>query len=387
MSSPSVLYVDCRCLQDSAFNANPTQPHAEVLLRTRHYSAFRSVTSVGVIDESLGRLPAHITDMFDCVTANPQSVTTDGDAVLIDLSPLTQTPLFPDRRIFQKRLFTAAVVYDFVPLQWRWRSNLVKDRIRYCSQLFRLKEASLFFPVSAWTAQCLNRIAGIPEHAMRVTGTGIPSSVFEARERYLQCASAVVSDRRPFFLVAGSSDSRGNEMAVIRAVRTLNQRRHESYEIAVIGQPEESYKRELLNAASTDVSVVFHATPSTDDVVHLYSSALAAICPAHVEGFCGFSLEASVCETPVIASASPAHAEFFPYLDTLFPSSDPDVLAVRLNRIFEDPAWRSEIVWPTDQWPGTFMRRSSATVSGNLSSRPRLADKSSARKLWHPGAV
>src|SRR4051812_46055946 len=147
----ATLYVDCRCLQDPAFQQRGVGRHAAALLCTRSGSSYRDLPMIGLIDPALPPLLPEVSTLLDKVTVavNP---TFGPPAIFLDLSPMTHNSRLMSRFIGHPTLFKASVVYDFIPYDWPGYLTSVRERIEYLSNLALLKTASRFFPISRYSA-------------------------------------------------------------------------------------------------------------------------------------------------------------------------------------------------------------------------------------------
>src|SRR4051812_14276583 len=126
---PTVIFADCRCLQDTQTRFGGAGVHAAALLRARLHGRLSNVQAVALIDPNLGSLPPDVAGYFDHVTyvLNP-SFSPRGGAIFLDLSPLSHDPAFSARLSFHPMLFKASVVHDFIANDWPGSLRLGRDR-------------------------------------------------------------------------------------------------------------------------------------------------------------------------------------------------------------------------------------------------------------------
>jgi len=112
-------------------------------------------------------------------------------------------------------------------------------------------------------------------------------------------------------------------------------------------------------------------------LVDLYRGATCVVCPSRAEGFSIPIIEAMAMGAPVIASSIPAHAELIERRDLLASPDDDATVARLLERIANDPLFRSEIVsgyqgaWRRFRAPAVARRAWSAVVA-QAARRPLL---------------
>lgn len=114
--------------------------------------------------------------------------------------------------------------------------------------------------------------------------------------------------------------------------------------LALVGDPAGdgflSNYRELAGKVSANVRlrdrVHFTGYVSDEDLIKLYSGAVAAIMPALSEGFGLPAIEALACATPVLASDRSAVPEVIGEAGLLFDPTNPDAIAASIERIVCD---------------------------------------------------
>jgi hypothetical protein len=113
---------------------------------------------IGLVDQGMGPLRASFRALVDEISplANPSLQA--GLNVFIDGSPMTHDLQFTIRLQYDRRLLRAAVLYDFIPLDWPGYLPTVGSRIEYLAKLARVKYFDLFFPISKYTAGRLSAL-------------------------------------------------------------------------------------------------------------------------------------------------------------------------------------------------------------------------------------
>jgi glycosyltransferase involved in cell wall biosynthesis len=362
-----VIYADLRCLQDKDYQHRGIGHHTSSLLRSRGSSVLSSWKTVGLLDPRMPELPSEFASLVDEVTCSLNPPVDEGPVLFIDGSPMTHDPRFSLRFQNHPAFISAAVLYDFIPLDWPGYLPSPAKRIEYVAKLARLQKFDLFFPISQYTAWRLSELTGASGPRVKVTGACVRRSLFEIRDR-MGTVPSPYDREEPYFVTLGGDDRRKNTEAAVRAVRHLNLIYGRRIPLKVIGFYSIGYKSELLQlaghaegagfleffpsssdepCAGTDRSSIDRWTrPSIPDeeVVALHAGAIAAIAPSHIEGFSLPVAEASVCGCPVIASTCAAQMELVKLADALFQSDDAAALSGILERLLEDHSWRASLL-------------------------------------------
>lgn len=344
-ANPPTIFADFRCLQDELYRFRGIGRHSASLLRSRHLTEGRRFRVIGLIDPAMPALPAEFRDLCDGVSAswNPSLPTLGG--VFLSLSPMTHDPRSILRMLGQARLLTAAIVYDFIPLDWPGYLNSIVDRIRYVSHLATLKRFNLFLPISNYTSVRARELIGASASRTQVTGVAVRNSFFESGPTSQGAVFGENTRRggRSYFLAVGGDDRRKNLETAVRAVSRLNLTISRPVSLKIVGIGRGDYCDDLRKAAGPGGGsgwLEFVTEVSDDELASLYSGAAATIVPSHIEGFSMPVIEAAACGSPVIASSCAAHLELIGQPDALFSSSDVGELTDRLERILAEPAIR-----------------------------------------------
>ncbi len=317
----------------------------------------------------MAALPTEFMPLVDDVSSSANPCLNGASAVFVDGSPMTHDPRFSLRFQNHPGVLRAAVLYDFIPLDWPGYLPTAASRIAYMAKLARLKHFHSFFPISEYTAWRLSELIGTPPSRIHVTGACVRRSLYEFRD----CLPAMPSpydQREPYFVTFGGDDRRKNTDIAAKALRRLNLVYGQRIPLKVIGFYSLAYKAELLQAAghkegagflefypSAPEEKVFRSgadagspdrwmRPSIPDkdVVSLHAGAVASIAPSHIEGFSLPVVEASVCGCPVVASTCAAHLELIEQPEALFPSNDSIALADKLEGLLKSPSLRASLV-------------------------------------------
>lgn len=348
-----VVYVDLRALQDENYRVRGIGHHVAALLRARRKSAFSSCRTIGLVDSQLPQMLPEFRALVDEITYSTNPCLTRERAVFVDGSPMGHDSRFTARLANHPAFLKAVVIYDFIPFDWPGYLPTVTSRIDYFAKLARLKNFDLFFPISEYSAQRAIELLGIPRSRTVVTGAAVRRAIYECRRRITKITSPY--DRSdPYFFITYGGDIRKNIEIAIKALGYLNMvhgRRMPlkiagHYDLKGAGYYDQEWKRNLLRLAGTSEGegfLEFFPGVSDEELVSLYSGAIATIVPSHIEGFSLPVIEASVCGCPVVASTCAAHLELIDQPEALFDSNDVAVLCGRLDRLLNDPNFRESL--------------------------------------------
>lgn len=341
------LHVDARVLQLQEYRARGIGQHFGALLRARKHSAFAACRTIALTDPSLPSLPESVSYLFDEITRSVNPIGSS-PGLFIDGCPITQDPRFDPqfnmRFVGQSPYLSAAVTYDFIPLDWPGYLPTVASRMAYLAKMARLRKFDVFLPISEYTAWRTSELLGISRQRQHVTGASVRESIYRlANELRMKRDSAI---RDPYFAIVIASDPRKNSELAIKAVRQLNLDSSRRVRLKVVGHYDSEFKARLLNIAGPNHQGFLELCPeiSDEELVALYAGATATIVPSHIEGFSLPVVEAAVCGCPVIASSCAAHLELVDQPEALFESHDAAALARRMESILNDPSLGKRLV-------------------------------------------
>lgn len=348
-----VIYADLRCLQDENYRIRGIGLHVAALLRTRAESAFATHKVIGLVDPQLPALLPEFAPLFDEITGSTNPSIDRGPAIFLDGSPMGHDSKFTACFMNRPDFLRAAVIYDFIQLDWPGYLPTVTSRIDYLGKLARLRKFDFLLPISHYTARRAHEILGIPHCKMVVTGASVRRSIHEFRDRHKATVSPY--DRPdPYFFAIYGGDPRKNIETAIKAVRHLNLvygRRIPlkvagHYDLKVSGHYNQAWKRKLLRLAGhTEHRGFLEFCPlvSDEELVTLYSGAIATIVPSYIEGFSLPVAEAAACGCPGVVSACDAHLELVEQPEALFESDDVAALCGKLDALLENPSLRESL--------------------------------------------
>ncbi len=341
------VYFDLRCLQDGNYQYRGVGYHVASLLRTRPQSPNSKFEVIGLTDPAFPPLPAEYAALVDRVSHcwNP-SLSPKG-SVFVSSSPMTHDPTLSLRFLDHPNVTTAAVIYDFIPMDRDGYLPSVSSKLDYFAKVAHLKHFDRFMSISEYSAKRLHEIIGAPSTAVRVTGASVRDALYVAAARQQRSSRRNSPDKTRYFLTVGGGDRRKNTETAVRAVWLLRTLVHEPITLKVVGHYPPDYEEDLFRIATDGGSKNFVEMckgVSDDELVHLYAGAVATIAPSFIEGFSLPVVEAAVCGSPVVASMCAAHLELIDNPDALFPATSADTLSRQLRSLLENPEFRGTLV-------------------------------------------
>jgi glycosyltransferase involved in cell wall biosynthesis len=340
------VYADLRCLQEPCFERRGIGNHVASLLRSRRESGNSAWTVIGLVDEALADLPPEYAALVDGITQPANAPIPQTRAIYLDCSPMTQDPRFSLSLTSNGGILKAAIVYDFIPFDRPGYLPTQASRTGYLLKLARLRNFNFYLPISKYTSGRLSEILGISESEVCVTGVAVRNSLLRACNRG-QLAPSAYDRPDPYFFSLGGGDRRKNIEAAILAVRKLNETQAKQIRLKVVGDYQSAYKSELFSLAGHAEGggfLEFLSGVDDDTLAHLYAGSIATIVPSYIEGFSLPVIEAAGCGAPVIASICDAHLELITPIEATFAADNHQDLTGRLERIVQDPGWRSQIL-------------------------------------------
>ena len=334
--------IDVRCLQDPNYAGRGIGRHSLALIEHAR-EHLPDARLIGLTDTRLPALPASTRRLLDELRITSYTGALNGPCCHVQLSPMTHDPLFVARLLHHPAIPSAAVVYDFIPIEEpdRYLPTL-EARLEYHVSLRWLARHQLFLPISAAAAGGLRRLLGAPESRTVITGAPL-APTFE---------SVQPGAPRHVLVVAGA-DPRKNPECAVRAHARSRAMQRRRIPLVITGAYDAAWldvQRSEAAALGGDPGLI--QTPGHLDepaLLQLYADALCVVAPSRAEGFSLPVIEAMAAQAPVLASDIPAHRELLD--DALFPPDDDSALTRLLERAPE-PLWRSialarqNAVWP-----------------------------------------
>jgi glycosyltransferase involved in cell wall biosynthesis len=243
---------------------------------------------------------------------------------------------------------SVATVHDFwarrYPGQQAWLNRTVTrvltDRV--------LRQASIVVAPSMACAREAEQFGGLAPGSVRVVPWGVDTAVF--RPSAPAAISATLSRlgvSRPYVLSLDVFNPRKCFGSVLTAVAGIT-RRGTALQLVGLGSPRRSasHARPAERAASLGLGEYVHLPGDVprDDLVALYSGAVALAYPSVYEGFGMPVLEAMACDCPVITSTRASLPEVAAGSAVLVDPAHPAQLEEALNRLVSNESERSRLV-------------------------------------------
>ncbi len=344
------VLVDLRSLQSPEFQNRGVGIHITALLRTRAKTAASGWRLIGLTDSGLGALPDDVEELCDEIAPSLLRPIPRRPTVFVDASPMTHSPVPTLRFMKNPLVMSAAIVYDFIPLDRDGYFLRTADRIDYFARLARLRQSDIFFPISQYSARRLREILGIPESLIHVTGASVRESLHGPLSADATQPMPSRHNRhgsQPYFMTVGGGDRRKNIETAVEAVRLLRSEFGLNLRLKVVGHYGEAYLAELKQIASKDGPggfVEFLSGLSDSQMRRLYAGAMAVIVPSLIEGFSLPVVEAAMCGTPAVVSDCDAHLELVAHPQAIFPATNPQALASRLEALYRREDLRTKLL-------------------------------------------
>ncbi len=150
------------------------------------------------------------------------------------------------------------------------------------------------------------------------------------------CFQPMAADppKRPYFLFAGTLDTRKNIDTIVAAWREI--RRDCEVDLILAG-------RHRTAKIEDEPGLTVLENVSDSELAHLYSNATAFLFPSHYEGFGLPVLEAMQCGAPVIASRDPAVMEVAGSAAVLIDATDTRAWSETMKTVLSDEEWRANL--------------------------------------------
>ena len=334
--------VDVRCLQDPLYRERGIGRHAAALLVAARAS-MPHYRIVGLTDPEMPALHPTVRAMVDDLRHTAYTGAMIDPCIFVQLSAMTHDPLFVARLLDHPDVLTAAVVYDFIPLDEPERYlPMAGNRLDYHVNLRWLARHDLFLPISADAANRLAALVGAPEQRIVVTGAPLAPG-FES----------LPPGTPQHILVVGGGDARKNPECAIRAHARSAPLQAACIPLIVTGDYGAAWlqtQRDEISTLGGDPRLLQAPGHVHEAALHtLYADAWCVVVPSRAEGFSLPVIEAMAAGIPVLASGIPAHREL---LDRgLFPPDDDAALGTLLETAMQS-SWRADTldrqagIWP-----------------------------------------
>lgn len=336
------VLADLRSLQDPLYAGRGIGSHAEFLLATLRDRGASRLRIVGLVDPM--RPPPAAGVAAACDELRPVFVAdADARSVFLALSPMTHDTRPPARLLDRADVRAAAVVYDFIPLEFPDRYLESRAALyRYASASLWLRAYESFFPISHHAAGELAQRHGIEASRIDVTGVAL-------RDAFCR-RLAGAGGRRPdaaaddTLLFIGGPDERKNLDAAVAAFTALRARGRSTLQLAVAGgYPQDWRERVRDRCGHAAAGILFLDRLSDDELADWHAHARATVIASRAEGFSLPVIECIASGGLAVASDIPVHRELLTDPAVRFDPGRPDQLAAILGRVLDSRAERSRL--------------------------------------------
>ncbi|MBU6172980.1 MAG: glycosyltransferase, partial [Planctomycetes bacterium] len=382
------ILVDLRCLQDENYAYRGVGFHTSTLLLLGRKFLSPDTKLVGLIDPSMPDVSDEHHSLVDEFRSYYATARLGETGCFIQTSPMTHDPSRCGALVANLNVYSAAIVYDFIPLDLPKRYLPTQSAATcYAEQLAWLRGYDHYFAISESTAKLLVEVLNVDRRDVHVTGVALrksfesiaislanPTSIVEPNEQKLMtqsedrlrsaCAMGraqnhaskiVISGETPYIVSVGGDDPRKNLDVLLAAHAQLS---HRSRVIVIGKYTDSSIDRmyELYSQYGGRKSQLQFLKGITDDqLAELYRNAECSVCCSEMEGFSLPVLEAIACGCPTILSDNAAHRELVSDEDAFFPPGNIDALVRRLDLFLNDASRREKLFCSQSEMPKRFL--------------------------------
>jgi len=344
------LYADVRCLQDERFAFRGVGIHTSSLLSAAKDFLPKGTNLIGLVTPELGGIDSSFVSLFDSIESVFAPRMPYEPAIFLQMSPMTHDPGQAARLIGRSNIFSAAIIYDFIPFDLPQRYLLdAKINEDYMLQVAWLPAYNHFFPISRYSASRLKDICPIADDCISTTGVALRPD-FEKKSDdistiHLSSFSSQLPER--YFVCVAGADRRKNVQLLLEAHARLPAEYH-AINLVIVGAYSESnitkFREFYQNKGGNTRKLFFLQGLSNTELKSVYAGALAAVCCSEIEGFSIPAVEAIACNCPSLVSDIEAHRELIEIEEAFFDSQDPQQLSQLLVAVTNQPSLREKIV-------------------------------------------
>ena len=343
------VYVDIRCLQDMRYAFRGVGYHSAVLLASARGYLPRDTNLIGLTTPETGELHSSFFEYFDSIETVFAPSRPSSPSAFIQMSPMTHDPTQAARLIGRSNVFSATVVYDFIPFDMpdRYLANPTAAE-EYAVQLGWIQSYDAFFPISQYTAKRLEEVCMISKDRMTTTGVALRTA-FEEEMSFARSSTRVTS--RPkmpaeFVICVAGADRRKNIELLLEAHAKLGQECGELH-LVIVGSYGDSHIASLIEYyarhGGSPKKLHFVNGITDAELTSIYSRATVAVCCSEIEGFSVPVIEAIACRCPVLVSDIEAHRELVDLDEAAFGVHDVNRLSWLIAAITKQPSLRTMI--------------------------------------------
>lgn len=230
-----------------------------------------------------------------------------------------------DLDLFSQGTLTAALVYDFIPLDHHGYLNSFAQCYEYKRMLDDLNQYTAFFSISNYTSSRLIELLNISSHRVFTTKVAIdndfysindnPTAVFETLSRFKL-------NQFEYFICVGGGDTRKNAELVVKSVARTAKKIGKRYKIVIGGHYAPEMRLQLRSSHIEEggyrEDLIFLPRVTNNELASLYSKSIASITASLIEGFSIPVVEAIASGTISIVSDCDAHLELISTKQTIF---------------------------------------------------------------------
>lgn len=245
---------------------------------------------------------------------------------------------------------TAVILYDLIPLIHRkiYLSNPLVEQW-YEKKLDHLRRANLLLSISASSEQEGIDYLGFDPRQV--------SNILTAAERHFTPGDVSAEGQRrlagqyglnkPFVMYTGGIDHRKNIEGLIAAYARLPATLRRAHQLAIVCSIQPADRERLIELARQEGlekgELILTGFVPEEDLLACYRACRLFIFPSWHEGFGLPALEAMHCGRAVIAANTSSLPEVIGREDALFDPFDTDDIALKMERVLNDDAFRIEL--------------------------------------------
>jgi len=344
------VYVDIRCLQDARYAFRGVGYHSAVLLAAAREYLPRDTNLIGLTTPETGELHPSFIQFFDSIETVFAPSRPSAPSAFIQMSPMTHDPTQAARLIGRANVFSATIVYDFIPFDMpdRYLANATAAE-EYAVQLGWIQSYNAFFPISQYSAKRLEEICMIPKDRMSTTGVALRPE-FEEEMNFARSSTRFAA--RPklpteFVVCVAGADRRKNVELLLEAHARLNQVCSDLH-LVIVGSYGDNHVASLIDFyaknGGSPQKLHFLSGITDAELTSVYSRATVAVCCSEIEGFSLPVIEAMACKCPILVSDIEAHRELVTSDEAVFGVHDVGRLSALIAAIANQPSLRARIV-------------------------------------------
>lgn len=347
------VYLDLRCFQDDGLRNRGVGYHSQTLLQSARDFLPSGSLLVGLTDSQLKPIEPRIRSLVDDISTVFAPRDGANLSAFVQFSPMTHDPFLASRFHRSERVFKAAVIYDFIPLEISERYLTTDEKfVEYAAQIGWLQAYNHLLPISVYSSARLQQLLPIPTSALDITGVALRPAFQNRMERLGQGASlANQSSGDPYVLCVAGGDPRKNVELIVEAHARLN-RQLPNLKLVIVGAyggRQISQLEDFSRKSGGDPRQLhFYHGIGDNELADLYQNALVSVSCSEAEGFSLPVIEAIACGCPMLVSDNAAHRELISNRQQVFDVGDSQQLASKIEAIATNPTLR-QATWESQR--------------------------------------